>query len=93
MSCECPRVVPEGPLRRRDLRLDDIHDARVRERAEVAELVGLARDDLPHDATHDLPRVHQHQTPDNKHASPAKADAENTEHTLPERVFGRSETR
>ena len=40
-----------------DLLLDDVHDSRLSERRQVAELVALACDDLAHDATHDLARA------------------------------------
>ena len=41
-------------VRSGDLLLDLVNDARVRERAEVAELVAFTCDDLTHDAAHDL---------------------------------------
>lgn len=37
-----------------NLGLDDFDDGRLRQCAQVAQLVTLARDDLAHDATHDL---------------------------------------
>jgi hypothetical protein len=39
------------------LRLDDVDYTRLRQRRQVAELVALARDDLAHDAPHDLTRA------------------------------------
>lgn len=51
-----PKPMSTRLLARRllDLLLDLLNDRRVSESAEVAELVGLASDDLAHDATHDL---------------------------------------
>lgn len=43
--------------RLRDLRLNDLHNTRIRQRAQIAQLIRLTRDDLPHDPSHDLPRT------------------------------------
>ena len=61
-SESAPRRQPAHSVRAarsalRDLGLDDLDDGGLGERAEVAELVALAGDDLAHDAAHDLARA------------------------------------
>lgn len=38
----------------RNLLLDNVHDTRLRDSAQITQLVTLARNDLPHDTAHDL---------------------------------------
>jgi len=76
-----------------DLGLDGLYNSGLRERAQVTELVTLARDDFAHDAAHDLQgrwSAHSFYTQDE---DVGKMEwEEGRGHTLPERVLGRCGT-
>jgi hypothetical protein len=69
-----------------DLSLDDLHNAGVSERAQITKLVAFARDNLAHDAAHDLRK--------GERVSQAALNSKKQIWiiTFPERVFGRSLT-
>lgn len=58
-----PHLSPPGhpttqnSRRLRDLRLNNLHHTRIRQSTQIAQLIRLTRDDLPHDPSHDLPRT------------------------------------